>query len=173
MIATRHVTRRALSVAFAAAVLVTAAVTASASASGRGATIVRGTQLAAGTCDNGGYEMTGSFTGCWWIDTFETKSSPDKSHYRATGTEHFDGCLGAVCGTLTTTYSFTAKTDGPWPASAELHGRYVNFLGRDDGDARSRALAVYGPDKLARLTEIKRRYDPDNVFRINHNIPPV
>jgi FAD/FMN-containing dehydrogenase len=50
--------------------------------------------------------------------------------------------------------------------------QYVNFMGRDDGDARSRALAVYGPDKLSRLTEIKRRYDPQNVFRINHNIPP-
>jgi hypothetical protein len=136
MIATRHVTRRALGVAFAAAVLVTAAVTTSAFAGGGGATIVRGTQLAAGTCDSGGYEMTGSFTGCWWIDTFETKSSPDKSHYRATGTEHFDGCLGAVCGTLTTTYSFTAKTDGPWPTSAELHGRcHHPVTGGTDGFA--------------------------------------
>jgi FAD/FMN-containing dehydrogenase len=50
--------------------------------------------------------------------------------------------------------------------------QYVNFLGRDEGDARSRALAVYGPDKLERLTAIKRRYDPDNMFRVNHNIPP-
>jgi FAD/FMN-containing dehydrogenase len=53
-----------------------------------------------------------------------------------------------------------------------MAGQYVNFLGRDDGDARSRALAVYGPAKLDRLTALKRRYDPENLFRINHNIPP-
>lgn len=63
-------------------------------------------------------------------------------------------------------------------------GTYVNFLGREEGaegesgarrpaDARAAALAVYGPDKLARLTALKRRLDPDNVFRLNHNIPPV
>ncbi len=95
--------------------------TASAAAS---ATIVRGVQLAAGTCENGGYAMTGALEGCWWIDTFNTTSDPTKSHYRATGTEHFTGCLdGTVCGTFFTTYSYTSKTDGPWPTSAEIHGR--------------------------------------------------
>jgi len=53
-----------------------------------------------------------------------------------------------------------------------MAGQYVNFLGRDEGDPRSKALAVYGPAKLDRLTAIKRRYDPENLFRINHNIPP-
>ena len=53
-------------------------------------------------------------------------------------------------------------------------GQYVNFLGQegDRQDPRAAALAVYGPDKLARLTALKRRYDPDNTFRLNHNIPP-
>jgi FAD/FMN-containing dehydrogenase len=53
-------------------------------------------------------------------------------------------------------------------------GRYVNFLGAEDdrADPGAAALAVFGPDKLARLTAVKRRYDPDNVFRLNHNIPP-
>jgi FAD/FMN-containing dehydrogenase len=51
-------------------------------------------------------------------------------------------------------------------------GEYVNFLGRDErGDTRARALAAYGPRKLARLVELKRRYDPTNLFRLNHNIP--
>jgi berberine-like enzyme len=46
--------------------------------------------------------------------------------------------------------------------------------GRDGGrDATAAALAVYGRDKLRRLTEVKRRYDPGNVFRLNHNIPPA
>ena len=132
----RSGTVRSAGISLAAALFLAATLAATASAGGRGATIVRGTQLAAGTCDNGGYAMTGSFVGCWWIDTFETKSDPDKAHYRATGTEHFEGCLGAVCGTLTTTYSFTAKTDGPWPTSAELHGRcHHPVTGGTDGFA--------------------------------------
>jgi FAD/FMN-containing dehydrogenase len=51
-------------------------------------------------------------------------------------------------------------------------GQYVNFLGADQGDAYQKALAVYGEAKLDRLMALKRRYDPDNLFRINHNIPP-
>jgi len=123
MLVRAHYPRRALGRLLVAAMLMAAVIPASASAAGSGATIVRGVQLAAGTCENGGYAMTGALQGCWWIDTFETRSDPTKSHYRATGTEHFTGCLGAVCGTFFTTYVFTAKTDGPWPTSAEIHGR--------------------------------------------------
>jgi FAD/FMN-containing dehydrogenase len=48
-------------------------------------------------------------------------------------------------------------------------GAYVNFLG-DEGEERVRA-AYPGPT-WARLVEIKRRYDPTNLFRLNQNIPP-
>lgn len=48
-------------------------------------------------------------------------------------------------------------------------GAYVNFIG-DEGPARVRA--VYGEAKYARLAEIKARYDPDNVFRVNQNVAP-
>jgi FAD/FMN-containing dehydrogenase len=53
-------------------------------------------------------------------------------------------------------------------------GQYVNFLGQEGAgaDARAAALTAYGPEKLARLTALKRRYDPENTFRLNHNIPP-
>jgi FAD/FMN-containing dehydrogenase len=53
-------------------------------------------------------------------------------------------------------------------------GTYVNFLGQERGavDAGQAALDVYGPTKLARLVALKRRLDPDNLFRLNHNIPP-
>jgi FAD/FMN-containing dehydrogenase len=52
-------------------------------------------------------------------------------------------------------------------------GEYVNFLGAEatGGDPRAQAIAAYGPAKFARLVELKRRYDPQNVFRLNHNIP--
>ncbi|HYL02716.1 MAG TPA: FAD-binding oxidoreductase [Steroidobacteraceae bacterium] len=46
---------------------------------------------------------------------------------------------------------------------------YVNFLG-DEG--QSRVKAAFGADKYLRLARIKRRYDPDNVFRHNQNIRP-
>ena len=53
-------------------------------------------------------------------------------------------------------------------------GEYVNFLGAEDrgADTRQQALAAYGADKLARLVALKDRFDPDNIFRLNHNIPP-
>jgi FAD/FMN-containing dehydrogenase len=53
-------------------------------------------------------------------------------------------------------------------------GLYLNFLGRehDPVEAASSALAVYGRAKLDRLVALKRQYDPDNLFRLNHNIPP-
>jgi FAD/FMN-containing dehydrogenase len=52
---------------------------------------------------------------------------------------------------------------------ASAGGGYVNFLGDDQGTNRVRA--AYGGN-YDRLTEVKAAYDPDNFFRINHNIPP-
>jgi hypothetical protein len=49
-------------------------------------------------------------------------------------------------------------------------GVYVNFLG-NEGEARIRA--AYGDAKFQRLAELKRRFDPDNLFRLNQNIPPA
>jgi FAD/FMN-containing dehydrogenase len=48
-------------------------------------------------------------------------------------------------------------------------GVYVNFLG-DEGPSRVRE-AYPGPT-WDRLVEVKRRWDPDNLFRHNQNIPP-
>jgi hypothetical protein len=47
-------------------------------------------------------------------------------------------------------------------------GVYANFIS-DEG--ASGVAAAYG-DRMARLTALKDRYDPDNVFRQNANIPP-
>ena len=49
-------------------------------------------------------------------------------------------------------------------------GRWLNYLGDDQGDDAVRG--AYGPN-YQRLAEIKRQYDPENVFRHNHNIPPA
>jgi FAD/FMN-containing dehydrogenase len=48
-------------------------------------------------------------------------------------------------------------------------GAYVNFM-MDEG--QSRVEATYG-DNYERLTAIKAAYDPENVFRVNQNIPPA
>ncbi len=53
-----------------------------------------------------------------------------------------------------------------------LAGQYINFLGADETNPTQKALEAYGPAKLQRLIELKRRYDPGNLFRVNHNIPP-
>jgi FAD/FMN-containing dehydrogenase len=47
-------------------------------------------------------------------------------------------------------------------------GGYVNFMAGDD---QARIRANY-KDNYGRLVEIKRAYDPDNVFHLNQNIKP-
>ena len=49
-------------------------------------------------------------------------------------------------------------------------GTYVNFLTEEEGQDRVRAAYR---DNYARLAEVKERWDPDNVFRINKNIAPA
>lgn len=49
-------------------------------------------------------------------------------------------------------------------------GTYINFQMGDEDYARIRA--TYGAN-LRRLEELKRKYDPDNLFRVNRNIAPA
>jgi len=59
----------------------------------------------------------------------------------------------------------------PWQElAARGTGTYVNF----QGSASAADVAeAYPPATYARLAAVKRDYDPDNVFSLNHNIEPV
>ena len=59
---------------------------------------------------------------------------------------------------------------GLWDALEPYHTSvYVNFL-MTEGEERIRQ--AYGAEKYERLKGLKRRYDPNNLFRRNQNIPP-
>jgi hypothetical protein len=54
----------------------------------------------------------------------------------------------------------------PWVG----RGVYVNMLNFDEQDRVVEAFG--GPEKYAELARLKARYDPQNLFRMNANIPP-
>lgn len=54
----------------------------------------------------------------------------------------------------------------PWSTGAV----YLNFIG-DEGE--DRVEAGLGAENTRRLAAVKAQYDPDNVFRFNHNIAPA
>lgn len=108
---------------------------------------------------------------------------------------HFGGAMNRVAPTATAFWHrsvpFMASFDGAWtdPADTEQNiawvrkgctamsrfssdgGAYVNFPGLgEEGDAQVRA--AYGGN-YERLVEVKNKYDPTNLFRLNQNIKPT
>ncbi len=59
---------------------------------------------------------------------------------------------------------FAAAIDQGDPAA------YVNFIG---DEAEERVHAAYPGATWDRLAQVKRRYDPSNLFRLNQNVPPA
>jgi FAD/FMN-containing dehydrogenase len=86
--------------------------------------------------------------------------------------------------------AYICVVQGLWPADSDLGrdyrawvrrawselkpfttgGNYVNFHNADDDLERTRA--AYGQN-YARLARVKSAYDPQNLFRVNRNIPPA
>ena len=56
----------------------------------------------------------------------------------------------------------------PWAAGSRI---YLNFPGH--GEDATLTAQAFGAANHRRLREIKRRYDPANVFRFNANIEPA
>ncbi|MFG3036805.1 FAD-binding oxidoreductase [Streptomyces sp. NPDC048330] len=54
----------------------------------------------------------------------------------------------------------------PWSTGAV----YLNFIGSEGGE---RVVEGFGAGNYARLAGVKAAFDPDNVFRFNHNITPA
>ncbi|GIK84987.1 MAG: FAD-linked oxidase [Betaproteobacteria bacterium] len=111
-------------------------------------------------------------------------------------TEIFLGQLGGAMGRVApdaTAYAergaaFVMNVHGRWETAAEdeagiawcrrlfadaapyaTGGVYVNFLTEDEAD---RVTNAYGGN-LRRLAQVKARYDPGNLFRVNHNVRPA
>ncbi|MFC6257764.1 FAD-binding oxidoreductase, partial [Kocuria oceani] len=68
--------------------------------------------------------------------------------------------------------AFARRAHAAMAPFAEL-GQYVNFLGAEQGPVTPEAARqAYGERTHRRLVELKDRYDPGNIFRLNHNIVP-
>jgi FAD/FMN-containing dehydrogenase len=68
---------------------------------------------------------------------------------------------------------FSVVLDGPPDAAAPIGryatgGSFLNFLHEP-----AATETAYTPANYRRLRDLKRAYDPDNLFGLNHNIPPV
>ncbi|TMB90945.1 MAG: hypothetical protein E6J45_07655 [Chloroflexi bacterium] len=64
-----------------------------------------------------------------------------------------------------------ARTFATLIAPAATEAEYVNYM--TDDTPVDRVRATYGDAKYARLRDLKKRYDPENVFRFNANIAPA
>jgi FAD/FMN-containing dehydrogenase len=127
------------------------------------------------------------------IDAMVGRAMARPSHLSGVTFWHLGGAMGRVppdrtaYGRRDAPYLFTAEASWTDPAANEDNiawareslaamqgfsrgGAYLNFPGF--GEDRERLLrASYGPN-YDRLVDLKTRYDPGNLFRMNLNIPP-
>lgn len=160
-------------------------------------TKVQGSDNAPGTSGHGIYLRGGFVNGmsAEFIDTAIGCVESTQLHSVDLGFQPTGGAIGRVKPTDTAFWNRAAtcsmhvvgvwKTDadhdtvegikewarGSWAKIEPLtHGRYVNYASGEDHD--SRMAAAYG-DNYPRLVALKKRYDPNNLFRLNANIKPA
>jgi FAD/FMN-containing dehydrogenase len=63
----------------------------------------------------------------------------------------------------------TARSYSSGLAPWAIGGGYMNYASESAGDGLE---TEFGVERLARLREVKRRYDPDNLFHLNQNVRP-
>lgn len=124
------------------------------------------------------------------VDTIVAKAGPEAGAPFVTELRHFGGayarppkvgnCVGGrdaafslFTGAVPEPVSLRRRDDllaglRPWSTG----GTNLNFAGVEDTDL-ARVRTAYAPADFDRLRTIKTRYDPDNVFRVNFNIPPT
>lgn len=128
------------------------------------------------------------------IDTLIDRFAAAPSPMSGLLLEHFHGAATRVSPTETAFphrsvgYNFLAVGEWDNPANTAANvawtreaytamrphfaeGRYVNYLNADEMDEGSAVESAFGPN-WRRLREVKRCYDPDNVFHLNQNIKP-
>ena len=93
----------------------------------------------------------------------------DETAYNGRKSGHTVNCA-AITDTQDGFEEEVAWARGLWEALAPFHTSvYVNFM-QDEGEERVRE--AYGAAKYDRLKALKRKYDPENLFRLNQNIRP-
>ena len=127
------------------------------------------------------------------IDVFVDQFSQTKGPMTAFLLEHVHGAVTRVAESATAfahrTAGFNVLIPSVWLDAADTdenirwtresydalqphlrRGRYVNYMAEDDS-GEGAARAAYGGN-FDRLVDIKTKYDPTNLFRLNINIPP-
>jgi FAD/FMN-containing dehydrogenase len=129
------------------------------------------------------------------IDTIAAAANDRPAPLTLVNTFHMGGAIGRVGEEETAfhqrTSPYMVSIDGMWIDAGDdeanvawvrsawsdvgEHGTgevYLNFTGLADEDATAGVDSALGRN-LARLAEIKAKYDPDNFFRINNNVVPA
>jgi FAD/FMN-containing dehydrogenase len=74
---------------------------------------------------------------------------------------------GFDIGTVGPVHQRLIEALAPWTT-----GRCLNYMYGEKATT-DQVRTAYDPDDYRRLTELKAVYDPANIFRLNHNIPPA
>jgi FAD/FMN-containing dehydrogenase len=131
------------------------------------------------------------------IDTIVTWSSRRRSSMAGTDIHQLGGAYGRVADDATAfgrrDARYILNVWGVWEDGADdarevawvrdfwtamqphaTGGHYVNFLGLEEGpELRAQIRDSYLPSTWERLVGLKDVWDPTNLFRLNHNIPPT